>query len=39
MEGVWSTNVEIHFVPLLPWEGFDQHSFRYILCPRWQGRC
>jgi hypothetical protein len=30
-EGICSTHVEINFVYLLAWEGFNQHVLRYIL--------
>ena len=29
----WSTQVEIHFVSLLAWDGSRQHRFRYIFFP------
>ena len=34
---VWSTQVEMHFVSLLEWDGFGQHLFRCILPPHWPG--
>jgi hypothetical protein len=35
---VRSTQVEIHFMSSLAWNGFRQHKLRYILCRRWHGR-
>ena len=32
---VRSTQVEIHFVSPLAWDGFGQHKLRCILCSRW----
>ena len=34
---VWSTQVEMHFVSLLEWDGFVQHLLRCILSPHWPG--
>ena len=38
MGGVWSTQIEIHFVSSLTCGGFGQHMFRYIMFPYWHGR-
>ena len=35
--GVCSTNVEIHYLSSIAWEGFAQHMLRYILCLRCHG--
>ena len=35
--GVWSTQVEMHFVSVLAWDGFGQHQLSYILFPHWHG--
>ena len=39
MRCVWSSQVKIKFVSMLAWDGFGQHMVRFILCPRWYGRC
>ena len=36
--GVWSTQVEIHFMSSLSWDVLGQLKVRYILCPRWYER-
>ena len=36
-EGVWTTQVEIHFESSQAWEGFNIQKLIYILCPRWYG--
>ena len=38
MGWVCSSQVEMHFVFSLAWEGFGLHMLRYIFWPRWDGR-
>jgi hypothetical protein len=33
MEWIWSTHVDIDFVPSLAWEVFGHQKLKYILCP------
>jgi hypothetical protein len=32
MQCVWSTHIQMHFVPKLAFEGFVLHMLRYISC-------